>query len=443
VAHHLERAGRPARAAREWAAAAGYARSVGALAEAAEFLGRAVELAPADGGLWLDLEEVQAWRGRRADMEAAWERAIALLHGDDLVRAWCRRGRQLRTVVCHPEASLRAYQSARQAWTGVPDAETLIGLAWGEAVAGDPVAADALLADAEAALPAGPAPQTRADITEIRMQGLIRRGRFADAARVARDTGEATTPDRAYGVWINAACALACAGDYPAALELADRAVATTEPVPVLLLGCLAARAHLLARLGRHAEAAETCADQRARAARLDSPALAAQAAHDAGLVALAAGRFAEAAALLAEALDGSTPASRAPGSRVAISRPTAGLYRAEALCRAGDPETATLALRNAMLEPVGRADQPWALVPRIALVQGLIARAKGDPELAAGRFAEAAAAWRRMLPSAADATAEGYTAALLDLGRPPVVGLVEPARELAAVEEEMSCPPL
>jgi hypothetical protein len=48
------------------------------------------------------------------------------------------------------------------------------------------------------------------------------------------------------------------------------------------------------------------------------------------------------------------------------------------------------------------------------------------------------------MLPSAADATAEGYTAALVDLGRPPVVGLIEPARELTAIEKEMtSCPPL
>jgi hypothetical protein len=32
----------------------------------------------------------------------------------------------------------------------------------------------------------------------------------------------------------------------------------------------------------------------------------------------------------------------------------------------------------------------------------------------------------------------EEYMAALVDLGRPPVVGLVEPARELARVEAEL-----
>jgi hypothetical protein len=45
------------------------------------------------------------------------------------------------------------------------------------------------------------------------------------------------------------------------------------------------------------------------------------------------------------------------------------------------------------------------------------------------------------MLATAMDATAEDYTAALLDLGRPPVVGLVEPGRELARVEKVMTCP--
>jgi hypothetical protein len=91
------------------------------------------------------------------------------------------------------------------------------------------------------------------------------------------------------------------------------------------------------------------------------------------------------------------------------------------------------------MVEPVGRADQPWALVPRIAFVQALIARARGDEESARKRFAESAAGWRSMpLTAAADA----YMAILVDLGRPPVVGLVEPARELARISEEVTrCP--
>ena len=61
-AHHLAAAGRP----REAAPAAGGsrrpgARSVGALDEAAELLQGAVAADPADGALWLELEEVYAW----------------------------------------------------------------------------------------------------------------------------------------------------------------------------------------------------------------------------------------------------------------------------------------------------------------------------------------------------------------------------------------------
>lgn len=437
IAHHLGLAGRDDRAAREWAAAAAYARSVGALTEAADFLTRAVGLTPADGALWLELEEIWAWLGRRAEMEAAWERALSLLGSDDVAPAWCRRGRQLRTVVCHPQASLRAYRRAEAALTGASTAATrvdvLIGLAWGEAVAGDPSASDGPLAAAENILPADPDPVVRSDIAEIRMQGLIRQGRFAESVAVALaagpDAAQRGLPDRAYAVWLNAACALACLGDFDRALDLADRAVDTTEGVPVLLLGCLAARAHILARLGRHPEAAETSRRQRALAERLDSPALAATAAHDAGLVAAAAGEHATAAALLAEALDAQAP----------VSRPSAGLSRAEALALAGDATAATAQLRAAMLEPVGPADQPWALVPRIAWVQGLIARHRGDVTLARRRFEEAASGWQSMLGRAAGATAEGYTAALVDLGRPPVAGLVEPQRELARVRDALT----
>ncbi|HET6532740.1 MAG TPA: AAA family ATPase [Actinoplanes sp.] len=438
IAHHLSRAGRADRAAREWAAAARYARSVGALTEAADFLTRALEAAPGDGGLWLELEEIWAWLGRTDEMESAWQRALESLPAADLPAAWCRRGLQLRTVVCNPAASLRAYRAAEAALTDGtgPDVGTavLIGLAWGEAVAGDPATCDDLLAAAEATLSAEPAAATRADIAEIRMQCLIRQARFAEAVRVAHDAGVAAErqrqADRAFAVWLNAACALTCLGDYDGALALADRAVTTTESVPVLLVGCLAARAHLLARLGRHDEAAETSRRQRACAERLDSPALAATAAHDAGLVALAAGDLTAAAALLGEALD---------GGGTGFSRPTAGLRRAEALAQLGRSDAAAAQLRAATMEPAGRADQPWALVPRVSWVQGLIARARGDRALARRRFTEAATGWRSVLASVAGATAAGYTATLLDLGRPPVVGLVEPQQELALIDEAMA----
>jgi DNA-binding SARP family transcriptional activator/tetratricopeptide (TPR) repeat protein len=435
IAHHFTLAGRAAEAASQWAAAAGHAQSVGALTEAAEFLTRATECAPGDGLLWLELAEVWAWLSRRDSMEQAWEQALALLPQAELPGAWCRRGRQLRSVFCHPEASFTAYGTAESLLTpqspAAVRAETLVGLAWGQAVAGDAGAVEGLLAAAGTYLPEDADAQTVADIAEIRILGLIRQGRFAECAAVARVAGSAMKlarlPGRAYAVWVNAACALACAGDHEAALVLADSAIEATSGVPVLLVSCLAARAHLLARLGRHEEAGQTVRRQRECADRLDDPGLAATAAHDAGLVALAAGRYEEAARLLGQALS--------EGAKV--SRPTAALARAEALARAGDAAAAASQLRAAALEPVGRADQPWALVPRMAGIQALIAAARGNLPLARKRYDEAAEGWRRMAAAAAENTADGYLADLVDLGRPPVVGLIEPGLELTRIEHE------
>jgi hypothetical protein len=67
--------------------------------------------------------------------------------------------------------------------------------------------------------------------------------------------------------------------------------------------------------------------------------------------------------------------------------------------------------------------------------IQGLIAAARGDATLARQRYDEAAAGWHRIAASAY--TAEGYLANLVDLGRPPVVGLVEPARELTRISRD------
>ena len=88
----------------------------------------------------------------------------------------------------------------------------------------------------------------------------------------------------------------------------------------------------------------------------------------------------------------------------------------------------------------MGRADQPWSLVPRIAFVQALIASAEGDATEAVRRLDESTEAWHRVLGAsdmdADSATADGYLANLVDLGRPPVIGLVEPVRELARIDE-------
>jgi hypothetical protein len=337
--------------------------------------------------------------------------------------------------VCDPEGSFAAYRHAERLLDDAsPEqvrADVRIGLAWGHAVAGDPGLVDGLLAEAAGHLPAEPDPRTATDVAEIRILGLIRRGRFAECVAVAAavDPGRDGLPDRAYAVWINGACGLACGGDLEGALALADRAVAATRTVPVLHVDCLAARAHLLARLGRGPEAMTVVHRQRELATRLDVPAIVATAAHDAGLVALELGRWAEAAVRLGEALEGGAP----------VSRPAAGLARAEALARSGDPDAAEAQLRAAALEPTTAADQPWSLVPRMASVQALVAAARGDAELARKRWDEAARGWRRMLATAAREAAGGYFAALVDLGRPPVVGLIDPARELDRIERDRS----
>jgi tetratricopeptide (TPR) repeat protein len=194
----------------------------------------------------------------------------------------------------------------------------------------------------------------------------------------------------------------------------------------VIEVPCLAARAFVLSRLGRHDEALSQASERLAKAERMDSPAAAALARHDAGLISLAAGRYAEAAQLLADAL--------AEGAEV--SRPAARLARAEALARSGRPDESATEMRAAVLEPVRDGDQPWALVPRMARVQGLIALARGDHALARRRLDEAAASWQRHRRP--DVGAE-FVANFVDLGRPPVVGLVEPEWELRRLTAELA----
>ncbi len=432
-AHHLARAGRARESGHQLAAAAAQARAVGALDEAAELLQRAVAVDPADGELWLELEEVYAWANRQPEMEAAWAEAIVRLPAAALAEAWCRRGRQFRTVTCHPAESLLAYRTARSRMTDDTDpallADALVGLAWGDAVAGSGAECERLLA--EAAAVAELTPQLSADALEIRMQGLIRQARFAEAAALVADPADPVVrqiesfPDRAHTVLVNAACALVCDGRDEPALALIDRAYAATAAVTGLALKTLAARAQLLARLGRHDEAARAGAEVQAWADRIEDPVLAATTTHDRGLLALRAGRYAEAADLIGSGLDGGAE----------VSRVSAGLIRAEALALAGDPRGATGQLRAALQEPVGRADQAWALLPRVAWVQALIAYAEGNLALTRRRLAESGAAWHRVAESAAGEAGDGYLASLVDLGRPPIIGLVEPARELARIE--------
>jgi DNA-binding SARP family transcriptional activator/tetratricopeptide (TPR) repeat protein len=433
VAGHLRRAGRDDLAGPRWQRAARYARSLGAMPEAARFWAEAVRCDPEAAALRLELAEAYGWLGRDADFEREWQAAHELLPEEKQSVAWNRRGKVLRTVVCNPRASLAAYQRARELLPAdAPQqlrVEILLGAAWCESVAGDPARGGALLGEV-ALLVTDPDDTTVAETANAQLMALVRLGRFTECEAVAERGAAAARRagrlDITYGIWIHTVCALTGAGNLTGALRAADAAVAATRGLTVIELPCLAARAFVLSRLGRHDEALSVADEQLAKAEPMDSPVAAALARHDAGLISLAAGRYAEAAQLLTDALAGGAE----------VSRPAARLARAEALARSGRPDEAAAEVRRAALEPVRDSDQPWALVPRMARVQGLIALARGDRDEARRLMGEAAAGWRRHLKHNAGAE---FAANFVDLGRAPIVGLVEPGWELRRLTAELA----
>ena len=95
-----------------------------------------------------------------------------------------------------------------------------------------------------------------------------------------------------------------------------------------------------------------------------------------------------------------------------------------------GSSDLAEAELRKVALEPVTPSDFPAALVPQMSRVQALIASARGDAALAERRLTESVTGWQRIAGTLnGEQTGAGYVAALIDLGRPPVSSLVEPAR--------------
>ena len=129
-----------------------------AMAEAAGFLTEAVQIEPDDPDLLIELAEVEAFRGLLKASDSAFGRALEQIAPQDagaLISAWLRRGRWLRGGVCHPRESRRSYQNALDVLDRDPAsdlaarAEALAGMAWAQAVAGDPAAVDDLLAAAD------------------------------------------------------------------------------------------------------------------------------------------------------------------------------------------------------------------------------------------------------------------------------------------------------
>ncbi len=444
VARHHLLADEPDAAQRHLVEAAGEARGLGALDEAAAYLAEAAGLAPDDPArvaeVTLLLADVHSWRGDRAAMDRAFREAEATLvaAGDEpgLALAHAFRGRWLHTTLCFPAealaASRRALELIDRGGLDVPEARALAlsSAAWAESVAGDPAAVDGLVAAARDAGAAVEDPGLAADLEQAEGMALLRAGDYGGArdaceraADLARRAGRA---DAAALSLLTAASAAACAGDVPRVLELADRAGAWPWAGVSLEVQMRAARAYALARLGRHEEALEAAERNAVRAAAAESAVGAALARFDLGVVELSAGLHERAARSIAAALD--DPDGVLP-------RALARLRLVEALAGAGDAEGAARELERVPFEPVGPGDMPEALVPGLARAQGLVAAARGDAALAERRFAEAEDAWRRVAPPA---PADGaYAAVLVDLGRPPVAGLVEPDRELARLAEE------
>ena len=417
------------------------ARELAALEEAVAYLEEALAIESSRADLWLELGELEAWRLRREQAERAFEQALVLLEGDEpLVRAqaWLRRARAYHGPICVPRAVL---DSARNALELIDLADTtaqeerseaLAAWAWAEAVAGSVEQAERLLAELGG--------QQRAlddlriyDVGHARALVLMRRGRFTDSYAPSIAAGEAIAragrPDLSYGCWANCASAATAACEHDRALEFLDRGMAALsgQGLRSLEIHLLGARSFVLRTAGRLEQARAAVEAEQALAERLGRPELLAMARHDSGMVALEAGQYELAAELLAESL---AEAAQAP-----ISRPLTRLALAEGLARSGRPHEAAEQVRETVLEPVRPSDFPESLVPRLARIQGLIALGLGDRDGAARRLEESIAGWERLL--ARTVRADSITTVLADLGR-PVVGLVEPERELKRARADL-----
>ena len=439
VARQYRLAGADRDAVPQLVRAAADARAVAALEEAAGYLDEALAIAPDRADLWLVLGELEAWRVRRDQAEAAFQRALTLLDHDEpleLARAWLCRARAYHGPICVPRAVLESATNAIELLDRHPlpapeeRSEALAASAWAQAVAGSVEEAERLLAQLSAEFHQSDDLRTY-DVGHARALALMRRGRFVDSYGPSIAAGEAIDradrPDLAYGCWANAASAATAAGEHDRALEFLDRGMAAISGrgLQSLEIHLLAARSFVLRGLGRFQEARSAAEAEHALAAQLAQPELLAMASHDLGLIALDQCEYERAADLLAESLIDGAP----------ISRPVTRLALAEALARNGQPDRAAEQLRATVLEPVRTSDFPAALVPRLARVQGLIALAHDQTEEAERRIAESIGGWERLLKQTV--RAESLTTVLADLGR-PVVGLVEPEHELSRARADL-----
>ncbi len=104
-----------------------------------------------------------------------------------------------------------------------------------------------------------------------------------------------------------------------------------------------------------------------------------------------------------------------------------------------GDPAVARAHLDRFPFEPVGAGDDPAGLVARLDRVTGLVLLAEGAREEGMAHLAAAEERWERLLDAVRPEAAAGeeLLSVMIDLGRPPVAGLSDPARELARVRDD------
>jgi tetratricopeptide (TPR) repeat protein len=444
AAAHLRAIGQMSAAGELLVAAARQARAVGALADATDLLRDARNALPDDPAPALALADVLAWRGRPVEARSEFDVALPLLEraGDpaEVARAHLRYAEWHFRPSCEPRVAVAACRRALAVidGTGVdaPDlrGQILAVYAWCESIGGELAEVDrtlALLEEFAGSAPADAYVDSMAN--SARCFSMLRQGRFHEAADCGIRGGDralsAGRPEIAYTGLVNAAFGLVADGDLGGALRLLDRMIAALRGHGMLAAEARVqiARAWVLVRLGRIAEALEAAAEGRRSADRLDAPELQALVDAERGRVALRAGDYENAIELLTAAL---------ADPDAAIGRPLARLQRAEAFARLGAADEAEAELVNVALEPVRLGDWPDTLVARMTGVEGLIALARGDRALARRRLT-AAADWWRQRRSPAE-LGQRMTDLMLDLGR-PIIGLVVPTDELATVEADLA----
>ena len=169
--------------------------------------------------LWLELGELEAWRGRREQAEAG------VRTGAGAARAGASRSCS-RAPGCGGRAPTTGRSASRGPCSRAPRtrsscstgaerpaaeerSEALAAWAWAEAVAGSVDEAERLLARARAPTPAAATTCATYDVGHARALALMRRGRFVESYGPSIAAGEAIAragrPDLAYGCWANAA----------------------------------------------------------------------------------------------------------------------------------------------------------------------------------------------------------------------------------------------